>query len=155
MAGFASIRTKIKAKLITIASLAFVADTFEDNLDGFPAAIFDVSDSENDFLTNADNSRIYTFTILVFVPFDQDATLGGPKTNKEATDILDAVADDIVDAFESDIDLGGEVDWCLPFTGSRDEVDSPQGHMLMQELIISCVTSKQVEMLDPHSPPSR
>ena len=131
MAGFTSIRAKIKAKLDTISELAFVFDHHRDVVDGFPVAIFDIIESDNEFLTNAENLRQYTFAIMVYAETET-------KSVKEATDILDTVSDSIVTAFESDVTLGGEVDWCLALTGTRDEFDTPQGSAIGQELIISC-----------------
>jgi hypothetical protein len=133
MAGFTTIRSAILAKLNGVSSLAFSYAYMRDVVEGYPSAMFDVTDTDNTFLTNAENSRTYSWTIYVMQETKS-------KTVVQAGAILDSVCDSIVDAFENDITLGNLVDWCAPFTGGRDEVDTPQGTMLVQTLIISATT---------------
>ena len=135
MASFASIRTKIKAVLDSITELSVVKDFHESNLDGFPAATFDVSSNEGEFLTNRENLRTIAYTIVIY----QEVTV---KTPSEAKDILDVVADKVVETFESqtlgNFDLGGEVEWCIPLVGPRGQFQSPNGLVMFQELSLQC-----------------
>ena len=131
MATFTSIRTKVKAKLDTVAELAFVADFHDPNIKGYPAATFDVSDETSAFLTNKENLRTITFQIILY---QEIKTLGLAET----TGLLDAVADKVILAFEKDFSLGGEVQWCIPLAGPRGQFESPSGAVLFQQLTLQC-----------------
>lgn len=135
--GFGTIRAKIKAKLTTVSELAFVYDFHRAELEGYPAATFDVSDSSNDFLTNQDNLRTYTFLIVLY----QETTIKGLD---EATNLLDTLADKVVDTFEQDETLGGVVNWCNPLTGPRVAFETPQGLVITQQLSLKCNIAVQV-----------
>lgn len=131
MATFSSIRAKIKALLDGITELAFVADFHDPNLAGFPAATFDVSDEEGEFLTNKENLRVITYQIVLYQEIEV-AKLDDAKR------ILDVVADAVIDAFENDFNLGGEVDWCLPLAGPRGQFDAANGKVMFQQLSLQC-----------------
>ncbi len=131
MATFTSVRAKIKALLDGITELAFVADFHDPNLKGFPAATFDVSDEEGEFLTNKENLRTIIYTIVIYQEVD---VIKLP----DATRILDVVADKIINAFENDFNLSGEVDWCTPLAGPRGQFEAANGTVLFQELTIQC-----------------
>jgi hypothetical protein len=134
MSGFATIRSAIYAKLQTVTSLSFAYDYYRDVVEGHPSAMFDVTTTENTFLTNESNQRMYSWTMYVAVETQI-------KSVADAGGILDAVCDEIVDAFENDLTLGGAVQWVEPLTGGRDEVETPQGTMLVQTIIINTITT--------------
>lgn len=131
MATFTSIRAKIKTLLDGITELSFVADFHDPNLKGFPAATFDVSDEEGEFLTNKENLRSITYTIVIYQEVDVIKL-------DDAKRILDVVADKIVIAFEDDFNLGGEVDWCIPLAGPRGQFEADNGTVMFQELNLQC-----------------
>lgn len=131
MATFTSIRAKIKTLLDGITELAFVADFHDPNLTGFPAATFDVSDEEGEFLTNKENLRTITYTIVVY----QEIKI---IKLSDAKRILDVVADKIINTFENDFNLGGEVDWCIPLAGPRGQFEASNGTVMFQELNLQC-----------------
>jgi len=131
MATFTSIRAKIKTLLEGIAEVAFVADFHDPNLKEFPAVTFDVSDEEGEFLTNKENLRTITYTIVVYQEVDVIKL-------SDATRILDVVADKIINAFENDFNLSGEVDWCMPLAGPRGQFEASPGTVMFQELNLQC-----------------
>ena len=137
MANFSTIRAKIKAILDTITELGFVADFHDANLTAFPAATFDVSVADSEFITNKENLRTITFEIVLY----QEVEVLGLA---EAKDLLDALAIKVIDAFETDFNLGGEVDWCLPLVGPRGQFESPVGQLFFQTLTIECKFSQLV-----------
>ena len=131
MATFSSIRAKIKAILDGLSELSFVADFHDPNLTGFPAATFDVSEEEGAFLTNKENLRTITYTVVLY----QEIKVIGLSDAKR---ILDATADAVINAFESDFNLGGEVDWCIPLAGPRGQFEGPHGAVMFQQLNLQC-----------------
>jgi len=131
MATFTSVRAKIKTLLESIAEIAFVADFHDPNLEGFPAVTFDVSDEDGEFLTNKENLRTITYAIVIY---QEIKVIKLP----DATRILDVVADKIIEAFENDFNLTGEVDWCMPLAGPRGQFEASNGTVLFQELTLQC-----------------
>ncbi|KKM78983.1 hypothetical protein LCGC14_1354500 [marine sediment metagenome] len=137
MADFTSIRTKVKANLDAIAELEFVSDFHDADIEGYPAATFDISLEDSEFLTNIENLRTVTFEIVLY---QELKTLG----LSEAKDLLDKVAIAVVDKFEIDFTLSGEVDWCIPLAGPRGQFESPNGQVFFQTLALQCRFRKQV-----------
>ena len=137
MPSFASLRTAVAAKLATVTQLAYVYDHHAANLEGYPACTFDVSDSSNEFLTNKDNLRTITFKLVVY----QETKVKGLDL---ATGILDATVDAIISAFENDFALAGAVDWCEPLNGPRNQLQTPNGIVIAQELSLKCFYSSAV-----------
>ena len=131
MATFSSIRAKIKTLLEGITELAFVSDFHDPNLTGFPAATFDVSEESGTFLTNRENLRVITYQIVIY----QEIKVIGLNDAKR---ILDVAADAIINAFENDFNLGGEVDWCIPLAGPRGQFEATAGAVMFQQLNLEC-----------------
>ena len=135
---YVSVRAALKAKLDTLTGggqkLVAVFDHHKASLPGYPSITFDVSDTENDFLTNKENLRSIAFQIVIY----QEAKI---KTLDEATDILDKAADDVVAAIEADFQLGGAVDWCEPLNGPRLQFATPDGLIVTQQLTLKCLFS--------------
>jgi len=130
-ATFATIRAKIKSELEEITDIAFVFDHHRAELDGYPAITFDLSDQENDFLTDAENIRMFSFLIIIY----QETTI---KNLDEATDLLDNVADQVMDKFEGNFSLDGSVVWCNPLVGTRQMFETPQGLVVTQQMTLKC-----------------
>ena len=131
MATFATLRAKILSILQGITSLAFVYDFHNSNLEGYPSATFDVSDNSGEFLSNKENLRQITYNIVLY----QETKIKGLDT---ATSLLDTIADEVITAFETNFNLDGEVDWCIPLLGPRGQFQSPLGLVLFQELRLQC-----------------
>ena len=131
MATFTTLRTKIKSVLDSVTELAFAYDFHRADLEGYPAATFDVASEEGIFLTNKENRRTIAYTIVIY----QEVTVAGLDT---ATNILDAAADAVIAAFEAKVDLDGLVDWCLPLAGPRGQFQTPNGLVAFQQLTLTC-----------------
>lgn len=131
MATFTTIRAAIKSKLEGISNLVAVFDTHESDLTGYPSATFDVSESASDFEDNRNNLRTITYKIWIY----QETYIKGYDAG---SNILDATSDAVITALENDFSLGGVVDWCEPTVGPREQVQSPNGLVIRQELILKC-----------------
>ncbi len=137
MADFVTIRDAIKANLDTIAELEFVADFHDPNITGYPAVTFDVSLADSEFLTNKENLRSITYEIVLM---QEIKTLG----LAESKDLLDNLAIKVIDKFETDFNLGGEVDWCRPLIGPRGQFGTGDGQVFFQTLSLECKFTKLV-----------
>ena len=131
MATFISVRDKITAILNGVAKLAFVADFHDPNLTGFPAATFDITEETGEFITNKENLRTITYQIVLYQEIKR-------RGLDDAQRILDGVAIDVIDAFENDFNLGGEVEFCLPVGGGRGQFESSAGATFFQVLNLQC-----------------
>lgn len=125
------IRIAIKNKLQSVSSIAFVYSFHTADLEGYPAATFDLSEIENEFLTNKENLRTFSIKIVLY----QEITEKGLDA---AEIILNNVADAVVSAIESDLTLGGTVDWCEPLVGPKGTFETSQGLTLFEELTLRC-----------------
>lgn len=133
-ATIATTRAKVKTILEGISDIAFVYDYHESNLGGYPSATFDLSDNEDEFLTNVENVRAYSFQIVIF----QETAIKGLAG---ATALLDKIADLVISEFESNQTLDGIVEWCSPVSGPRQMFDTPQGLVVAQLLTLRCHTA--------------
>jgi len=101
-----------------------------EKVSSYPAVVFFADNSENSFETNADNFKIYRFSLFVICSTE------GIGSEEVSTEILPNVVDDIVAKFDEDwslgvtgsnrtwqlIDSGGA--WTLPYTGSGVEMSA-------------------------------
>lgn len=126
-----AIRAKVKTTLEGVGDIAFVYDHHRTELEGYPSVTFDISNNANAFLTNRDNLRAIDFQIVIY----QETEI---KKLDSATDILDTVAQAIINAFEADLTLGGQVHWCDPLIGARNQLETPQGLVVSQQLTLKC-----------------
>ena len=123
------IRTALKTLLATITEIAFVYDRRNPNIEGFPAVIFDITNNENIMLTNTQNQRTITYTLYIIAEI---GTAGATQANT----ILDIATKKVVEILEDkdNITLSGNADWIMPVVGAREEVSSPNGSQIWQQL---------------------
>ena len=137
--NLATIRAELKTLLSTITEIAFVYDRRNPNIEGFPAIIFDITRNENEMLTNTENLRTIIFTIYIIAEI-------GLSGATQANTFLDDTTKKVVETLE-DIDnlsLSGNVDWIMPVEGTREEVQSPQGSQIWQQLDLRVRVSSSV-----------
>lgn len=138
MAGtFTTIRASIKTKLQEVTELAFVYNFHNPNIEGFPACSFDLSDATNDFFTDTENVRKYAWQIVIYQEIT-DKGLAGANT------ILDLASDAVINKLESNLSLGGVVDFSSPVIGKRETIDTPSGLVRAQYLTLSTTVVAQV-----------
>lgn len=106
-----SVSTRIKDKLKTkIAALASVQQVYgfeENNPTGFPAVFIVADDVEGEFSSNAENSRIYNFSLLVLFPIGSDYPGIPADTNRleYAEQVISTVIDEIINTMDTDFVL--------------------------------------------------
>lgn len=134
----AAVRAALKALLQTCSTVASanVYDSRKTNIDGYPAIIFDLTNESGTMLDEITNVRVLTFTIWVVV----EVSVAGQAT---AGATLDACVKEVVNLLEkaSNAELSGTVDWTMPAVGQRDEVATPEGNTLYQEIKLQCNVS--------------
>ena len=134
----ALIRAALKTLLQTCTTIASanVYDSRKTNIEGYPAVIFDLTNEAGVMLDEITNVRVLTFTIWIIVEVSV-------ATQVTAQGTLDACVKEVVNLLEkaSNAELGGTVDWTMPAVGQRDEVSTPEGNTLYQEIKLQCNVS--------------
>jgi hypothetical protein len=98
----------LKAKLEGIkidnkTVLYAVHDYTEGQFEGYPSANIRVSGGEGEYADTARNQREFIFNIDLYQELDESG-----KSKEEATEAMVLAIDKIMEAFDTDIDLGGE-----------------------------------------------
>lgn len=102
------IKNHIKANIQACASVQQVYGHEELNPSGWPAVMVTAGDMDGEFSSNAENSRIYAFRILIMFPVGQDYPIP-PQTNRMeyAEQVVATVIDEIVNISDTDYELAG------------------------------------------------
>jgi hypothetical protein len=106
----ADIKALIKTKLESIldgGSHSIFGDIFDypnGEFKNYPVVVILDSGMSGIEIDTARNERTFHFSVNLF----QEQTKAG-KTNKEASELMERAADKIIEAFDKDPDLGGEV----------------------------------------------
>ncbi len=133
--SFVSLDSAIQSKLAGISAIQAVYNYHAQHFSGFPAATFEPSGHGNEFYTNTDNFRSYSFDIILHVEMPQ----GG---RRNAIAVLETVVDAVVTAFDSDYTLGGVCDFAIPLPSSWGEYTS--GSATVKYATLTLVLKKEV-----------
>lgn len=100
------IKKQIIGKIDSLDSVQVVYPAEQPNPDGFPAVFVTAADMEGEFASNAENSRVYAYTVLILFPEGQDFV---PKEEASRLDYSERVAasvlDEIINAVDTDFEL--------------------------------------------------
>jgi hypothetical protein len=108
MSVIKNIKKELIRNISAIDSINKVYGFEKVNPDGFPAAFITFNGMANEFFTNAENKRVYTYRVLLLVPIGQDNPT--PDMMEQAEQVIQDVTGDILDAMDSDITLDGAGD---------------------------------------------
>lgn len=138
---FVALRTQIKTMLDALSGsgqpLQFVDDKHTSELSGFPAATFEPSGNENDYLTNTENIRKYAFQIIVHAEIPS----GGVDN---AVGVLAGAVDAIIAAFDQDYRLSGACDFAFATPSNWGRYKSGNASVLYAEINLVCVKSASI-----------
>lgn len=81
-----------------------VLDYGEAQFTGYPSAVILVSAGDGEVRDTARNDRVFEFTIDLYQEYSE-----GGKTKKEARDAMVKAIDKVIEAFDTDNNLGGNV----------------------------------------------
>lgn len=108
MAVSTVIKEQLKAKIQSCQSVQAVYGYEKTDLEGWPAVIVKAADLEGEFSSNTENSRVYSYSVLIIFPVGQDIEVPGTKDRMEyAEEVVATVVDEIIDAVDSDFELEG------------------------------------------------
>lgn len=90
------------------ASVQKVYGSEEINVSGWPAVFITSSDMEGEFSSNSENSRVYSYRVLIAFMVGQDMEVPQNKTRMQyAEDVVATCIDQIINAVDEDFDLTG------------------------------------------------
>lgn len=103
-----TIKNQIKSKIQTCNSVQVVYGYEEINPSGYPAVMITPGNMNGEFSSNSENSRIYTYRVLILFLLGQD--METPKTLNRleyAENTVATVIDEIINAIDDNFELDG------------------------------------------------
>lgn len=107
-----SVSTTIKQRLIQkVQNCPSVQKTYgyeQINPTGWPAVMITPTDMDGEFVSNAENSRVYAYQLLILFPIGQDMKTLPADTNRMeyAETTISTVIDEIINTVDNDFELG-------------------------------------------------
>lgn len=125
----AAVRSAIKALLDAIPSVESVYDFAQPTIEGYPAIIFELTQEDGTMLDDITNTRVMTFDVWVACEIPVNGIA-------DATALLDSTTKDVINVLEKrdNQTLSGACDWMMPVIGKREQIGSPEGNFLYQQL---------------------
>ncbi len=137
--NIATIRANIKTLLTAVTGISYCYDYYNANIEGYPAIIFDVTNEEASMLDDSNNLRVITFSIYIY----SEVQISSQTTSRGK---LDTIVASVINALElkTNDTLSGAVDWLMPVIGRRQEIETTQGLVYMQELQLKCNVASSI-----------
>jgi len=103
------IKNHVIANIQTCSSVQKVYGHEEMNPTGWPSVMVTAGDMDGEFSSNAENSRIYAFRILILFPIGQNMPNQPAGTNRMeyAEQVVATVIDEMINVFDTDFELAG------------------------------------------------
>src|SRR4051812_3723736 len=111
--GYKQIKDQIVAILQTVSELEVVYGKEEKAIKTFPAACVLAKEHTSRFYTvgsGGRNERQYQHYVRIYFRTDE-------ANDPDYEDIIESIADKVVQAFESNITLNGACNWAIPTSG--------------------------------------
>lgn len=100
------IKTQLKKKVGALDAVQKVYGYEEVKPDGWPAVFITPSDLDGEFSSNAENSRLYGYQLLVLFPIGEDFVQDTEANRLEyAEAVIASVIDEIVNTMDTDFEL--------------------------------------------------
>lgn len=100
------IKDQLINKIEALSDVQIVYPAEQPNPSGWPAVFVTEADMEGEFSSNAENSRIYAYTVLVLFPEGQDFV---PESERDRLDYsarnISTVLDEIINSIDTDFEL--------------------------------------------------
>lgn len=104
-----TIKKQLKAKIEALSTVQAVYGHEEPNPSGWPAVMITSSDLEGEFSSTAENSRLYSFSVLIIFPVGQDFRPEDSDGERleYAEEVVADVVDQIINSVDNDFELDG------------------------------------------------
>lgn len=118
------IKEQIKQKIQALDAVDSVYGYEEVNPSGWPAVFITPMDVDGEFSSNAENSRFYSFLILVLFPLGQDFV---PESEAPRGDYAESVVASVIDEIINTMDTDFELDDSDPTVLYMNAADASWG----------------------------
>lgn len=109
--AMAEIKKQIINKIESLDSVGIVYPAEQPNPTQWPAVFVTAMDAQGEFSSNAENSRIYSYDVLVLFPEGQDFI---PESEANRLDYSERLVGSVVDEIINAVDTDFELDNSLP-----------------------------------------
>ncbi len=100
------IKTQLKIKVAALSSVEKVYGYEEVTPTGWPAVFITPADLDGEFSSNAENSRLYSYQLLILFPIGEDFVDDTEANRLEyAEAVVASVIDEIVNTMDTDFEL--------------------------------------------------
>lgn len=100
------IKQQLISKITALDSVQQVYPAEQPNPSGWPAVFVPAGDMEGEFSSNAENSRVYTYPLLVLFPEGQNFVPASEAPRLDYSEkVVGEVIDDIINAVDTDYEL--------------------------------------------------
>lgn len=108
MSASVTIKNQLKSKVQSCSSVQQVYGYEEVNPSGWPCVMMTAANMEGEFSSNSENSRVYSYRLLILFTLGQD--METPKTLNRleyAENTIATVIDEIINVIDDDFELDG------------------------------------------------
>lgn len=103
-----TIKNFLKQKIEDCPSVQVVYGYERVNPTGWPCVLIKSTDMNGEFASSAQNSRTYSYSVVILFPIGQDVQVPKDKERLEyAEDVVATVIDEIINTMDTDIELTG------------------------------------------------
>lgn len=103
-----ALKNQLKTKVLALPSVQEVYGHEEINPHGWPVVVITAGDMQGEFASNAENSRIYSFSCRILFPTGQDFVPNSEMNRLEyAEQVVATVVDEIINNMDDDFELTG------------------------------------------------
>jgi len=128
MTNINGLKSVIMQRISTeVSTVQDVSDYEKIVFKGFPAVTVTTTDNENEFWSVAQNQRAFNFDIDVYIQISKSTQSVDDNARQSAERIMGNVVSDIIDAFDTFIEFGGNADFLRAATSNWDYVESAEG----------------------------
>lgn len=100
------IKKQIISKIDNLDSVQKVYPAPVPNPNGWPAVVVMAADLDGEFSSNAENSRIYAYSVMILFPEGQDFVPSNEANRLDyAEKVVGSVVDEIINAVDTDFEL--------------------------------------------------
>jgi len=128
MTNINGLKSVIMQRISTeVSTVQDVSDYEKIVFKGFPAVTVTTTDNENEFWSVAQNQRAFNFDIDVYIQISKSTQSVDDNARQSAERIMGNVVSDIIDAFDTFIEFGGNADFLRAAPSNWDYVESAEG----------------------------
>jgi hypothetical protein len=121
-----TIMNRISSQVNTVQD---VSDYDKIVFSGFPAVTVTVASNDNEFWSTGENQRAFNFVLDIYVQISKKVEQGDDNQRQAAERIMGNAVSDIIDAFDSYTEFGGDAEFLRAAPSTWDYIETSEGFM--------------------------